>query len=162
MTLSATAPHELLLDRLGDLAEIIDTSTLTRALYSSDASLYRVAPQAVARPRTTDELVAVVRAALEIGMPITARGAGTSCAGNAVGPGLVIDVARHLTTIHSIDETTRTAVIDPGVVQEQLQTAGRPFGLRLGPDPSTSSRCTVGGMIANNSSGMTCGTTKNA
>ena len=153
MTLSATAPHELLLDRLGDLAEIIDTSTLTRALYSSDASLYRVAPQAVARPRTTDELVAVVRAALEIGMPITARGAGTSCAGNAVGPGLVIDVARHLTTIHSIDETTRTAVIDPGVVQEQLQVAARPFGLRLGPDPSTSTRCTVGGMIGNNACG---------
>jgi len=153
VTLSATAPHELLLDRLGDLAEIIDTSTLTRALYSSDASLYRVAPQAVARPRTTDELVAVVRAALEIGMPITARGAGTSCAGNAVGPGLVIDVARHLTTIHSIDETTRTAVIDPGVVQEQLQVAARPFGLRLGPDPSTSTRCTVGGMIGNNACG---------
>ena len=153
MTLSATAPHEQLLDRLGDLAEIIDTSTLTRALYSSDASLYRVAPQAVARPRTTDELVAVVRAALEIGMPITARGAGTSCAGNAVGPGLVIDVARHLTTIHSIDETTRTAVIDPGVVQEQLQVAARPFGLRLGPDPSTSTRCTVGGMIGNNACG---------
>ncbi|WGT46370.1 FAD-binding and (Fe-S)-binding domain-containing protein [Tessaracoccus lacteus] len=153
MTLSATAPHELLLDRLGDLAEIIDTSTLTRALYSSDASLYRVAPQAVARPRTSDELVAVVRAALEIGMPITARGAGTSCAGNAVGPGLVIDVARHLTTIHSIDETSRTAVIDPGVVQEQLQVAARSFGLRLGPDPSTSTRCTVGGMIGNNACG---------
>ncbi|QXT63765.1 FAD-binding and (Fe-S)-binding domain-containing protein [Tessaracoccus palaemonis] len=153
MTLSATAPHELLLDRLGDLAEIIDTSTLTRALYSSDASLYRVAPQAVARPRTTEELVAVVRAALEVGMPITARGAGTSCAGNAVGPGLVIDVARHLTTIHSIDETSRTAVIDPGVVQEQLQVAARSFGLRLGPDPSTSTRCTVGGMIGNNACG---------
>ncbi len=153
MTLSATAPHELLLDRLGDLAEIIDTSTLTRALYSSDASLYRVAPQAVARPRTTDELIAVVRAALEIGMPITARGAGTSCAGNAVGPGLVIDVARHLTKIHSIDETSRTAVIDPGVVQEQLQVAARSFGLRLGPDPSTSTRCTVGGMIGNNACG---------
>jgi len=153
VTLSATAPHELLLDRLGDLAEIIDTSTLTRALYSSDASLYRVAPQAVARPRTTDELIAVVRAALEIGMPITARGAGTSCAGNAVGPGLVIDVARHLTKIHSIDETSRTAVIDPGVVQEQLQVAARSFGLRLGPDPSTSTRCTVGGMIGNNACG---------
>ena len=66
-----------------------------------------------------------MRAALDAGVPITARGAGTSCAGNAVGPGLVIDVGRHLTTIHSIDPETRTAVIDPGVVQDQLQIAAR-------------------------------------
>ncbi|HQD21520.1 MAG TPA: FAD-binding and (Fe-S)-binding domain-containing protein, partial [Arachnia sp.] len=153
MNRAPLAPDLPLLAELGDLAEIVDTSTLTRALYSSDASLYRVAPVAVARPRTADELIAVVRAALKVGMPITARGAGTSCAGNAVGPGLVIDVARHLNRIHSIDEESRTAVIDPGVVQEQLQAAGRPFGLRLGPDPSTSSRCTVGGMIGNNACG---------
>ena len=153
MNRALLAPDLPLLAELGDLAEIVDTSTLTRALYSSDASLYRVEPVAVARPRTSDELIAVVRAALRVGMPITARGAGTSCAGNAVGPGLVIDVARHLNRIHSIDEESRTAVIDPGVVQEQLQTAGRPFGLRLGPDPSTSSRCTVGGMIGNNACG---------
>ena len=150
---TTTAPHAQLLARLGDLAEIVDTSTLTRALYSSDASLYRIEPQAVAYPRTTDELVALVRAALETGTPITARGAGTSCAGNAVGPGLVIDVARHLHHIHAIDGVARTAVIDPGVVQEQLQAAARPHGLRLGPDPSTSNRCTVGGMIGNNACG---------
>ena len=150
---TTTAPHAQLLARLGDLAEIVDTSTLTRALYSSDASLYRVEPQAVAYPRTTDELVTLVRAALETGTPITARGAGTSCAGNAVGPGLVIDVARHLHHIHAIDGVARTAVIDPGVVQEQLQAAARPHGLRLGPDPSTSNRCTVGGMIGNNACG---------
>ena len=150
---TTSAPHADLLDRLGDLAEIVDTSTLTRALYSSDSSLYRVPPQAVAHPRTTDELVALVRAALDAGTPITARGAGTSCAGNAVGPGLVIDVSRHLNRIHSIDPESRTAVIDPGVVQDQLQIAARPFGLRLGPDPSTSNRCTVGGMIGNNACG---------
>lgn len=150
---TTSAPHALLLDRLGDLAEIVDTSTLTRALYSSDSSLYRVAPEAVAHPRTPDELVALVRAALDSGTPVTARGAGTSCAGNAVGPGLVIDVSRHLNRIHSIDPVTRTAVIDPGVVQDQLQIAARPYGLRLGPDPSTSNRCTVGGMIGNNACG---------
>ena len=153
MTITATSPHARLLDRLGDLAEIVDTSNLTRALYSSDASLYRVQPDAVAHPRTPDELITLVRAALDVGVPITARGAGTSCAGNAVGPGLVIDVARHLNRIHSIDPETRTAVIDPGVVQDQLQQAARPFGLRLGPDPSTSNRCTVGGMIGNNACG---------
>ena len=153
MTVTATSPLSRFLDGLGDLAEIVDCSTLARALYSSDASLYRVPPQAVARPRTPDELITVVRAALEAELPITARGAGTSCAGNAVGPGLVIDVARHLHTIHSIDPEARTAVIDPGVVQDQLQIAARPFGLRLGPDPSTSNRCTVGGMIGNNACG---------
>ncbi|MFD0865165.1 FAD-binding and (Fe-S)-binding domain-containing protein [Tessaracoccus lubricantis] len=122
-------------------------------MYSSDASLYRVEPLAVAYPRTPDELIAVVRAALATGTPITARGAGTSCAGNAVGPGLVIDVAKHLNTIHEIDVEAGLAVIDPGVVQDQLQLAARPHGLRLGPDPSTSSRCTVGGMIGNNACG---------
>ena len=138
---------------LGPLADIVDDSTLTRGLYTTDASLYRVPPLAVAFPRTTDELISLVRAALGLGIPITARGAGTSCAGNAVGPGLVIDVARHLNEIHSIDPESRTAVIDPGVVQDQLQRAARPHGLRLGPDPSTSSRCTVGGMIGNNACG---------
>ncbi|MDO5677807.1 MAG: FAD-binding and (Fe-S)-binding domain-containing protein [Propionibacteriaceae bacterium] len=153
MTVDTALPHARLLSELGELAEIVDSSTLTRALYSSDASLYRVEPQAVAHPRTSDELVALVRAALKTGTPITARGAGTSCAGNAVGPGLVIDVAKHLGVIHSIDPDTRTAVIDPGVVQDQLQIAARPFGLRLGPDPSTANRCTVGGMIGNNACG---------
>ncbi|MCG6567135.1 FAD-binding and (Fe-S)-binding domain-containing protein [Tessaracoccus sp. ZS01] len=153
MTVDTAAPHARLLSELGELASIVDTSTLTRALYSSDASLYRVEPLAVAHPRTSDELIALVRACLATDTPITARGAGTSCAGNAVGPGLVIDVAKHLHTIHSIDPVTGTAVIDPGVVQDQLQIAARPYGLRLGPDPSTSSRCTVGGMIGNNACG---------
>jgi len=138
---------------LGETAEILDDSKLARALYSTDASIHRIPPAVVAHPRTRDEVIALVRAALAVGMPITARGAGTSCAGNAVGPGLVIDVSRHLRRIHSIDSETRTAVVDPGVVQETLQQAAKPLGLRLGPDPSTSTRCTVGGMIGNNACG---------
>ncbi len=132
---------------------LVDTSTLTRALYTSDGSLYRVEPAGVAVPRTVDELIETVRWALRERLPITVRGAGTSCAGNAIGTGLIIDVSRHLTRIHSIDPATRTAVIDPGVVQDHLQRAAKPHGLRLGPDPSTSSRCTVGGMIGNNACG---------
>ena len=131
----------------------LDSSPLTRALYTSDGSLYRVEPTAVATPRTTSELIETVRWGLREQLPITVRGAGTSCAGNAVGTGLIIDVSRHLTRIHSIDADARTAVIDPGVVQDQLQQAAAPYGLRLGPDPSTSSRCTVGGMIGNNACG---------
>ncbi len=135
------------------LAEVLDTTKLTRALYSSDASVYRVVPLAVARPRTTDELLTVLEAARSLGMPVTTRGAGTSCAGNAVGPGLVIDVARHLNRIHQVDADARLAVVDPGVVQAALQQAAAPSGLRFGPDPSTHTRCTIGGMIGNNACG---------
>lgn len=131
----------------------LDTTTLTQALYSTDASLYRLVPAGVARPRDVAELEAVVDAARTAGVPLTSRGAGTSCAGNAVGEGVVMDVARHLTAIHDIDATARTATVDPGVVQEVLSLAAQQVGLRYGPDPSTSNRCTIGGMIGNNACG---------
>lgn len=130
----------------------LDDSTLARALYSSDASIYRVVPLAVAHPRSVEELQGLVTAAGQVGLPITGRGAGTSCAGNAVGEGLVIDLARHLTGLE-VDAESGTAIVDPGVVQESLQRAARPHGLRFGPDPSTSTRCTIGGMIGNNACG---------
>ena len=139
--------------RRQNLGAILDTSRLARALYSSDASLYRVAPQAVARPRTVDELVIVLDAARTAGLAVTTRGAGTSCAGNAVGPGLVVDTARHLTKIIEVDPEERVATVEPGVVQASLQRAAAPFGLRFGPDPSTHTRCTIGGMIGNNACG---------
>ncbi|MBB1500970.1 FAD-binding oxidoreductase [Propioniciclava sp. MC1683] len=131
----------------------LDDSTLTRALYSTDASLYRVVPQGVAHPRTVGELEAVVDAARAARVPLTTRGAGTSCAGNAVGPGVVVDVARHLTAIHAIEAEARTAVVDPGVVQDVLSRTAQQVGLRYGPDPSTFTRCTIGGMIGNNACG---------
>lgn len=153
--LSSTQPSPLLQDFLAQpgTRECTDTSTLTRAVYSSDGSIYRVVPQAVAQPRTVEELTTVVRAALQVGLPVVPRGAGTSCAGNAVGEGLVIDVARHLNAIGTIDPEARTAVVQPGVVQQNLQVAARPHGLRFGPDPSTATRCTIGGMIGNNACG---------
>ena len=133
--------------------DVIDSSDLARALYSSDASLYRVLPQAVVRPRSTDELLAVLDAARAAGTSVTTRGAGTSCAGNAVGPGLIVDTSRHLTKIQSVDPDARTAQVEPGVVQASLQRAAAPHGLRFGPDPSTHNRCTIGGMIGNNACG---------
>src|SRR4051812_4912245 len=131
----------------------VDDSGLARALYSSDASLYRVLPRAVVRPRHPDEIVAALAVCRERGVPVTARGAGTSIAGNAVGPGVVLDTSRHLHGISGIDAEARTAVVDPGVVQASLQAAAKPYGLRFGPDPSTHNRCTVGGMIGNNACG---------
>jgi FAD/FMN-containing dehydrogenase/Fe-S oxidoreductase len=139
--------------RQQNLGAILDTSTLARALYSSDASLYRVAPQAVARPRTVDQLAVVLDAARTAGLAVTTRGAGTSCAGNAVGPGLVVDTSRHLNKIIEVDPDKRLATVEPGVVQASLQRAAAPFGLRFGPDPSTHTRCTIGGMIGNNACG---------
>jgi FAD/FMN-containing dehydrogenase/Fe-S oxidoreductase len=135
------------------VGEVLDVTELTRALYSSDASLYRVVPKAVAHPRAVEELAAVLDAARAIGMPVTTRGAGTSCAGNAVGPGLIVDTSRHLTTILEINQEARTARVEPGVVQASLQAAAAPYGLRFGPDPSTHNRCTIGGMIGNNACG---------
>ena len=139
-------------ERLSDTA-CLDASTLARALYSTDASLYRVVPEVVATPRSTDELIELVRVALAVGLPITGRGAGTSCAGNAVGPGLVIDMSRHLNKVLSVDIEAGTAVVEPGVIQALLQQVTTKHGWRYGPDPSTSNRCTIGGMIGNNACG---------
>jgi FAD/FMN-containing dehydrogenase/Fe-S oxidoreductase len=135
------------------VAEVLDTTELTRALYSSDASLYRVVPQAVARPRTVEDVAALLEAARAVGMAVTTRGAGTSCSGNAVGSGLILDMSRHLNAIDTIDPEARTARVEPGVVQSALQAAAAPHGLRFGPDPSTHNRCTIGGMIGNNACG---------
>ncbi|MFT3968867.1 MAG: FAD-binding and (Fe-S)-binding domain-containing protein [Micropruina sp.] len=129
-----------------------DRSTLSRALYSSDASLYRVVPEAICVPDNLIELDAAVNLALAERLPITMRGAGTSCAGNAVGAGLVLDT-RRLNRVESLDASSGLAVVQPGIVQADLTVAGRPHGLRFGPDPSTASRCTLGGMIGNNACG---------
>ena len=131
----------------------VDDSGLARALYSSDASLYRVLPRAVVRPRHVDEMVATLEVCRSLGVPLTARGAGTSIAGNAVGSGVVLDTSRYLSGVRGIDAEARTATVEPGLVQAALQTAARPHGLRFGPDPSTHNRCTVGGMIGNNACG---------
>jgi len=131
----------------------LDDSTLARALYSSDASIHRVVPRVVVRPRHGDELETILAVARETGTPVTMRGAGTSIAGNAIGPGIVVDTSRHLDRIIAVDPDARTAVVEPGVVLSSLQRAAAPHGLRFGPDPSTHNRCTIGGMIGNNACG---------
>jgi FAD/FMN-containing dehydrogenase len=131
----------------------VDASPVRLAQYTTDASNYRVPPRVVAMPRTEADVVAAVRIAARHGLPVTVRGGGTSCAGNAVGPGLVLDVSRHLNRIVHIDPEARTAVVQPGVVLADLQAAAAAHGLRFGPDPSTATRCTLGGMIGNNACG---------
>jgi len=152
-----------LLERLrAVLGPAVDASARRRAEYSSDASNYRVVPRAVVFPRSADDVLAAAAVCRELAVPLTVRGGGTSIAGNSVGPGVVLDLSRHLNQVVSIDPDTRTAVVQPGVVLDQLQRAAGRHGLRFGPDPSTHSRCTVGGMIGNNSCGahaMAYGTT---
>jgi FAD/FMN-containing dehydrogenase/Fe-S oxidoreductase len=130
-----------------------DDSALARSLYASDASLYRIPPQVVVRPRDGDDVLAVLAVAREYETPVTMRGAGTSIAGNAVGPGIVIDTSRHFSRLVSVDAEARTATVQPGIVHAALQTQVIGRGLRFGPDPSTHTRCTVGGMIGNNACG---------
>jgi FAD/FMN-containing dehydrogenase/Fe-S oxidoreductase len=131
----------------------VDASTRRRAEFSTDASNYRVVPNAVVFPRHTDEVGLALEVARATGSPITARGAGTSCAGNAVGAGIVLDFSRYLNKIISVDPEARTATVQPGVILTGLQQAAAPHGLRFGPDPSTQARCTIGGMIGNNACG---------
>ncbi|WP_431876911.1 FAD-binding and (Fe-S)-binding domain-containing protein [Amycolatopsis sacchari] len=123
------------------------------ALYTTDASNYRHAPFGVVLPRTADDVVAAVAACRETGAPVIARGGGTSIAGNACGPGLVLDSSRYFAGVRELDVAARTARVAPGTVLDDLQAVAAPHGLRFGPDPSTHSRCTIGGMIGNNACG---------
>jgi len=123
-----------------------------RALYSTDASNYRVVPDLVVVPADVDDLMAAVLITAQAGAPLVLRGAGTSMAGNAIG-GVVVDVSRHLNTILEIDPIGRTAVVEPGVVLTDLTGAAAAYGLTFGADPSSASRATLGGMIANNACG---------
>jgi len=131
----------------------VDDSSRRRAEYSTDASNYRVVPQVVVFPRDPDDVQAALAVAREAGAPVTARGAGTSVAGNSVGPGVVLDFSRHVNRILEVDPEARTARVEPGVVMAALQQAAAPHGLRFGPDPSTWTRATLGGMIGNNACG---------
>jgi FAD/FMN-containing dehydrogenase/Fe-S oxidoreductase len=125
----------------------------TRHIFSRDASMYSITPLGVVFPRHADDVGAAVKLAGELGVPIVARGAGTSLAGQTVGPGLVLDLSRHLNRIVELDPVGRTALVEAGVVQDQLNQAAAAHGLMFGPDTSTSNRATIGGMIGNNSAG---------
>ena len=125
----------------------------SRHLYSRDASMYAIEPIGVVFPRDRDDVQAVVSTAAEFAVPVLPRGAGTSLAGQTVGRAIVMDFSRHMSTIIEIDPGRRTARVQPGVVQQQLNLAAAAHGLMFGPDTSTSNRATIGGMIGNNSAG---------
>jgi FAD/FMN-containing dehydrogenase/Fe-S oxidoreductase len=126
---------------------------LTRHLYATDASLYQLEPAAVAFPRSAPEASAIIRAAADAAIPITPRGAGTGLSGGAIGDGLIVEFSRHNRQITGLNLDARTVRTGAGVVLDQLNAFLQPHGLCFGPDVATSSRATIGGMIANDSSG---------
>ncbi|WP_413808868.1 FAD-binding and (Fe-S)-binding domain-containing protein [Streptomyces sp. OE57] len=131
----------------------VSFDTASRALMTMDASNYRRVPAGVVAPRDGDDVAAALAVCRERGVPVVARGGGTSIAGQATGLGVVLDFTRHMRGILSLDPERRTAVVQPGVICDDLRAAAGAHGLTFGPDPSTHSRCTLGGMIGNNSCG---------
>src|ERR1044071_8039935 len=129
---------------------------LTRQLYSTDASIYQISPIGAAFPRTAEQASLVIHATADAGLSITPRGAGTSLVGNAIGEGLIVDFSRYNRQITDLDLEKGSVRVGAGAVLDQLNDFLRPHGFCFGPDVATSSRATLGGMIANNSSGSRC------
>src|SRR5881296_968970 len=129
---------------------------LTRQLYATDASIYQIEPVGVAFPKNAQQASAVIHAAADAGLSVTPRGAGTSLVGNAIGEGLIVEFSRYNRQIAELDLEKRSVRVGAGVVLDQLNDFLKPRGFCFGPDVATSSRATLGGMIANNSSGARC------
>ncbi len=124
-----------------------------RTLYSTDASAYRELPLAVAIPKSKEDIRELLAFARENGIGIIPRAAGTSLAGQVVGNGLVVDISKHFTKIIEINKEQHYAIVQPGVIRDELNHYAKPFGLFYGPETSTSNRCMMGGMVGNNSCG---------
>ncbi|MFE9929803.1 FAD-binding and (Fe-S)-binding domain-containing protein [Streptomyces sp. NPDC005533] len=148
-----TSPGELERTLRAELRGEVDFGAAARALTTMDASNYRRVPVGVVAPRDAEDVAAALRVCAEAGVPVVPRGGGTSIAGQATGTGVVLDLTRHMNALVSVDPAARTAVVQPGLVLDRLREAVRPYGLTFGPDPSTHSRCTLGGMIGNNACG---------
>ncbi len=140
-----------------DLAEVVQgdvyADILHRAAYSTDASIYRIVPACIVAPRDTKDIVTVVKYAAAMGMPVVARGAGSGLAGEALCSGIVFDMTRYMNRIISVDDAGKRAVCEPGVVLDDLNDCLVGYGRKIGPDPSSSNRATIGGCVANNSTG---------
>src|SRR5947207_10685319 len=129
--------------------------TASKAMYATDASNYRQVPIGVVIPKTLEDIVATHRACHEFGAPIVNRGGGTSLSGETVNFAVVIDNSKYLTEIGDADAATQTVTCQTGVINEKLnEKTGEQIGMIFGPDPSTHSRCTIGGNIGNNSCGI--------
>jgi FAD/FMN-containing dehydrogenase len=149
-----TRPSPSALERLAtELEGDFHCDPMMRTLYATDASVYREMPEAVALPRTENDICKLVRFAGEHGTSLIPRAAGTSLAGQVVGGGIVVDISRYLTRIVEIDAVARRVRVQPGVVRNELNIALAPHGLFFAPETSTQNRCMIGGMVGNNACG---------
>lgn len=128
---------------------------LHKALYATDASVYRKIPLAVAYPKDAIDIQTLIAYASTHQITLIPRTAGTSLAGQCVGDGVVVDVSKYFTSILAFDEAKKTITVQPGIIRDELNLFLKPFGLFFGPNTSTSNRCMIGGMVGNNSSGST-------
>src|SRR5690348_6473405 len=126
---------------------------VSRALYSTDASVYKIRPLGVVIPKTRADIVRVVDICGRYRCPITMRGGGTSQAGQAIGEGIQVDTSKYYNRLLEVNAQERWARVEPGIVLDELNAQMAPLGLRFAPDISTASRATIGGMMANNSCG---------
>src|SRR5438270_404289 len=126
----------------------------SRALYATDGSNYRQVPIAVVIPRDADDVIATISTCREHGAPVLCRGGGTSLAGQCCNVAVVLDFSKYMSKIVELDPERRIARVQPGIVLDHLRNAAEKFHLTFGPDPASHSRCTLGGMIGNNSCGV--------
>jgi FAD/FMN-containing dehydrogenase/Fe-S oxidoreductase len=126
----------------------------SRALYATDGSNYRQVPIGVVLPRHNDDVIAAVSLCREFNAPLLCRGGGTSLAGQCCNVAVILDFSRYMNQILEIDPTRRIARVQPGVVLDSLRNAAEKHHLTFGPDPASHDRCTIGGMIGNNSCGV--------
>lgn len=149
-----------LLVRVADRERAL-TRPIDRIAYASDASFYRLIPRAVVQPRTVEEVQALFRFSHEHRIPLTFRAAGTSLSGQAVTDGILVEVARHWRQI-TVEDGGNKVRVQPGVIGGHVNHALKPYRRKIGPDPASIHACMMGGILANNSSGMCCGVSQNA
>jgi D-lactate dehydrogenase len=141
--------------------ERILTRPVDRIAYASDASFYRLIPQAVVISKGIEEIQALFRCSREHRIPLTFRAAGTSLCGQAISDGLLVEAMRHWDSVR-VEDNGRKVRVSPGIIGAQVNLALKPYHAKMGPDPASIAACTAGGILANNSSGMCCGVAQNA
>ena len=156
---SASYPIADLVDSLNRIlgddqnSSLVRTDLTTRILYSTDASIYQIEPLGVVFPRRVDDLQAIMETCAGFGVPVLARGSGSSLAGQAIGPAMILDCSRFLNRLIEINFEARTATVESGLILNALNRSAAEYGLQFGPDPASAERATMGGCIANNASG---------
>ena len=143
-------------------AEAVESSVseLERLAIAHDASHYLLVPAGLIRPDSAEDVANIFRAAGDLGLPLTFRSGGTSLSGQSSGDGLMIDTRRHFKKIEVLEDGKKVRV-QPGATIMMVNNYLAPYGYKLGPDPASWSACTIGGVVANNSSGMSSGTKYN-